>query len=212
MTIDALESNYARLREEVEYSLRSRIPKDIKLHSLTSRVKSLASLEEKAERKGYSSPLEQTPDVVGIRAVVLFMPDIATVAEIVASIFNVVDTSDTIVGSADLSTFGYMSQHFEAYIPKTVTGPRYDELGDIRFEVQVRTLLMDAWANVSQFLGYKDELSIQRSFGAISMRSVVSSLLRTSILNCSSTRQSASAHERAPRLPKMTSCRSTSTP
>jgi len=168
-----LEGDYERLREEAEFALQKRIDaQGIKLHSLTSRVKGLLSLEEKTQRKGYTSPLEQAPDVVGVRVVVLFLPDIFTVADIVNSLFDVVDASDTVEGSADPATFGYMSQHFEANLSAKHTGPRYDGLGNIRFEVQVRTLLMDAWANVSQFLGYKDELSIpaelRRDFHALS--------------------------------------------
>jgi putative GTP pyrophosphokinase len=165
--------DYERLREEAEYALGKRIrAQKIKLHSLTSRVKDLDSLESKAEQKGYAAPLEQAPDVVGVRAVVLFLPDLARVAEIVHSLFDVVDTSDTIEGSGDPATFGYMSQHFDVYLSTRHTGARYEGLGDIRFEVQVRTLLMDAWANVSTFLGYKDELSIppplRRDFHALS--------------------------------------------
>jgi ppGpp synthetase/RelA/SpoT-type nucleotidyltranferase len=168
-----LEADYERLREEAEYAVRKRLDAQaIKLHSLTSRVKGLASLEEKAQRKNYVEPLEQAPDVVGIRVVVLFLPDLSTVAEIVASLFDVVKTSDTVEGSGDPATFGYMSQHYEVYLSAKHTGARYEGLGDIRFEVQVRTLLMDAWANVSQFLGYKDELSIpaelRRDFHALS--------------------------------------------
>ena len=166
-------SDYERVREEAVYVLNKRIDaRGIKLHSLNSRVKELASLEAKAERKGYSSPLEETPDVVGIRVVVLFRADIGQVGEIVDSEFDVVDNSDTVTGADDPSTFGYMSQHFVARLPSTLVGPRYEGLNDYRFEVQVRTILMDAWANVSHYLAYKNESSIpaelRRDFDALS--------------------------------------------
>lgn len=168
-----LEADYGRLQEEAVYTLGTRIKAaGIKLHSLTSRVKTLMSLEEKVQRKGYADPLAQTPDVVGVRAVVLFRSDMAEVAEIVSSEFEVMDVSDTVAGADDPSTFGYMSQHFEARIPSALAGPRYEGLAGIRFEVQVRTLLMDAWANVSHYLAYKGESSIpselRRDFNALS--------------------------------------------
>jgi len=166
-------AGYERLQEEAEFALRSRLEaRKITLHSMTARVKALSSLEDKALRKDYGSPLEQTPDIVGLRVVVLFLSDISAVADIVHDLFDVVDTSEKVEGSADPSTFGYMSQHFEVRIPATLTGPRYEGLPSIRFEVQVRTLLMDAWANVSHFLAYKGESSIppelRRDFFALS--------------------------------------------
>jgi putative GTP pyrophosphokinase len=164
---------FTRLADEALFALKSGLDgSDIKLHSLTTRVKSLASLEEKIQRKAYSAPLQQVTDIVGVRIVVLFLSDLSRVAEIVASTFDVLDADDKVQGVEDPSTFGYMSQHFEAMLPKTHTGPRYDDLLGIRFEVQVRTLLMDAWANVSHHLAYKGESSIppelRRDFHALS--------------------------------------------
>ena len=78
----------------------------------------------------------------------------------VESLFDVLAAEDKVEGVGDPSTFGYMSQHFEATNPDEHTGPRYDRLRGIRFEVQVRTLLMDAWANVSHYLAYKGDASI----------------------------------------------------
>jgi putative GTP pyrophosphokinase len=166
-------ADYQRLQTEAEWILDTRITaKGIKLHTLVSRVKDLPSLEEKAERKGYSSPLEQTPDVVGIRAVVLFRSDMEKVADIVAAEFDIIGISDTVGGVDDPSTFGYMSQHYVARLPDKLVGPRYEGLYDVRFEVQVRTILMDAWANVSHYLAYKGEssipLALRRDFNALS--------------------------------------------
>ena len=102
----------------------------------------------------------------------LFRSDMARVEEIVASDFEVLDVSDTVAGSDDPSTFGYMSQHFEARLPAALTGARYEGLSHHRFEIQVRTILMDAWANVSHYLAYKGEESIptelRRDFNALS--------------------------------------------
>lgn len=155
------EDVYRRLMEEALFTARSEIARaGIKTHSITGRVKTLESLEDKAQRKSYTSPLADTPDVVGVRIVVLFLSDLPKIAEIVRSVFEVVAWEDKIEGEGDSSTFGYMSQHFEVLVPSQHSGPRYDDLRGIRFEVQVRTLLMDAWANVSHYLAYKGEPSI----------------------------------------------------
>src|SRR5947208_10717429 len=51
-------------------------------------------------------------------------------------------------------------------------GPRYDAISGMPFEVQVRTILMDAWANVSHYLDYKGEADVpkplRRDFYALS--------------------------------------------
>jgi len=163
---------FARLKEEVLFALDAELRRaGIKVHTLTGRVKTVDSLREKAERKGYASPLDDAGDIVGVRVVVLFMRDLPTVGAIVRNLFAVHASEDR-VDATDPSTFGYMSQHYEATMRPTHTGPRYDDLRDVRFEVQVRTLLMDAWANVSHYLAYKGESSIpselRRDFFALS--------------------------------------------
>jgi hypothetical protein len=59
-----------------------------------------------------------------------------------------------------------------AKIPAEYVGLRYDEIKDMPFEIQVRTILMDAWANVSHHLDYKGEASVpqelRRDFYALS--------------------------------------------
>ncbi len=164
---------YKRLEEEALFALGQAIESEgIKLHSLTGRVKEVESLKEKAQRKGYKNPLDQAPDIVGARVVVLFMSDLARVDEIVGREFEIVGTEDKVEGDVDPSTFGYMSRHFDVRIPAGHQGPRYEGITEINFEVQVRTLLMDAWANVSHFLAYKGESSIpaelRRDFHALS--------------------------------------------
>ncbi len=41
-------------------------------------------------------------------------------------------------------------------------GPRYDNIKDIQFEIQVRTLAMDAWATISHYLDYKSSSDVPK--------------------------------------------------
>ena len=65
-----------------------------------------------------------------------------------------------------------MSVHFIVQMKQSYVGPRYDEIQGLKAEIQVRTILMDAWANVSHYLDYKGESSIptelRRDFYALS--------------------------------------------
>ena len=134
-------------------------------------MKTLASLEEKAQRKGYGEPL-QLSDIVGARVVVLFLSDLPRTDALIRDTFHVVTSEDKIEGAEDPSTFGYMSHHYDAVLNPAHTGPRYEDLHDLQFEVQARTLLMDAWANVSHYLAYKSNAGIppelRRDFYALS--------------------------------------------
>ena len=161
-----------KLRAEAEWELKEGV-RDlaVKLHSLGSRVKPLDSFIEKASRKGYSDPLVQTEDLVGVRAVCLFRSDLTRLEQHVRERFDVFHEEDTVEGR-DPHTFGYMSVHMNARLRPEHVGPRYDDIKDLVFEVQLRTILMDAWANVSHYLDYKGESSIpsdlRRDFIALS--------------------------------------------
>jgi putative GTP pyrophosphokinase len=62
--------------------------------------------------------------------------------------------------------------HFDARWRDVHVGPRNDDIRAIGFEIQVRTIVMDAWANISHYLAYKGESSIpeelRRDFFALS--------------------------------------------
>lgn len=141
----------------------------IRTHSISFRIKKLESFLEKVARKGYSDPLRQVDDMVGIRVVCLFLHDLDRVGEVVHSTFKVLADEDKLT-KGEPSVFGYMSHHYICRLPWAIL--RYPELRQMRFEVQVRTILMDAWANASHHLFYKGEgdvpVAVARDFYALS--------------------------------------------
>jgi putative GTP pyrophosphokinase len=176
---DALRRGYqeilprlTRLREESEWELHNALqPSGIKLHSLSARVKTEESFVEKAGRKAYANPWDEVEDLVGLRAVCLFRSDLTRLEEIVRGRFEVFREEDTVEGGS-VDSFGYMSVHMNARIHPDRAGPRYSGIMDLPFEIQLRTIVMDAWANVSHYLDYKGESSIppelRRDFLALS--------------------------------------------
>ncbi|MFJ7112227.1 GTP pyrophosphokinase family protein [Streptomyces albogriseolus] len=166
------ESGYRDICTEVTYALERNLKANgIKYHSVTSRVKTLESFLEKIERKQYSDPSAQMDDIAGIRVVCLFLSDLDRVSDIVSSLFEVIAKEDK-VRQERAEVFGYMSHHYVCRLSAAHAGPRYDHLKDLRFEVQVRTILMDAWANTSHYLSYKNEDSVPqdllKDFAALS--------------------------------------------
>jgi GTP pyrophosphokinase len=163
---------YERLKDEVLFALRDGIQKaGIKTHLVHGRVKGLSSLSAKVVNKEYNDPIEEVGDIVGVRVVVLFLSDLPRLDALIKDSFEVLGAED-MVEDGDPASFGYMSVHYRARLSSAHQGPRYNELKGIQFEVQTRTIVMDAWANVSHYLDYKGRSSIpdelRRDFFALS--------------------------------------------
>lgn len=153
---------FKRLEEEVRFSVEAALRnRHIKVHAIQSRVKTLDSFIEKVERKEYADAFNDVPDIVGIRIVCLFLSDLRKIGDALRDVFEVTSEENKIENE-DVASFGYMSIHYICQLGDANSGPRYNSIKDLQFEVQVRTIVMDAWANVSHHLDYKGEASIPR--------------------------------------------------
>lgn len=167
-----LQPGYANLCEEVLYILKSKIKEGgIEIGSFSSRVKNLPSLCEKIERKVYKDPFNEVVDFAGVRVVYLYLSDLEKIEKAIETEFDVVEKQDKAT-SQDTDRFGYGALHYVVKIKKQHSGARYDSLKDLRCEIQVRTILQDAWAIVAHHLSYKNEKDIpkalQRKLNALS--------------------------------------------
>ena len=171
-TFNSMLGRYTDLCGEVGYSLKQGIDvAGVKIHSVSSRPKALESFLGKVDRKKYTEPFAQCEDLAAARVVCLFMSDLDRIRTVIESLFQVISRQDK-VQDGDAATFGYMSQHYICKLSGGHSGPRYDHISDLKFEIQVRTILMDAWANISHYLSYKNEDSVPqdviRDFHAMS--------------------------------------------
>jgi putative GTP pyrophosphokinase len=163
---------YKQLRDEALFILEPAISKrNIKLHSITHRLKGVDSFIDKIQRKESEKPFDDIKDIVGIRVICLFLSDIERVGDVIRESFLILDEDNKVEG-AEVSSFGYMSVHFTVTMKKEHAGPRYDPIANLPLEIQVRTIAMDAWANVSHYLDYKTEKDVpsdlRRDFYALS--------------------------------------------
>lgn len=151
---------YQRLCDEVKYILQKRIKSsDIEIGHLTSRAKTLASFCEKIERKKYQHPLEEISDISGVRIVYLYKSDITRIENLVEEEFNIHERVDKI-SDQGVEKFGYGALHYVVSLKEQHAGARYDDLREVRCEIQIRTILQDAWAIVAHHLSYKHEEDI----------------------------------------------------
>jgi len=124
----------------------------IHVASIESRVKEEDSLAGKLERKGQKyKTLEDITDIIGLRVITFYLDDVEKVASAIEKIFEV-DWENSVDKRKllEIDSFGYMSLH---YICRLQDFP-------YRFEIQLRTALQHAWANMDHDTGYKSGVEI----------------------------------------------------
>ncbi|CAJ1771488.1 hypothetical protein V3429_11740 [Aeromonas jandaei] len=145
------------------------------IHSISSRTKSIDSLRGKINRpeKNYNS-LTDITDIVGIRITTYFSDELDRVSDLIKAEFDV-DNQNSIDKRKSLEPdrFGYMSLHIIAkHKSMRTTLPEYRQFNGIRFEIQIRSILQHAWAEIEHDLGYKSEIEIpdvvRRKFSRLS--------------------------------------------
>lgn len=166
---------YKRLADNLQQALKEfLIENNVSILTIDSRIKSWDTFIEKIERKGYNEPFEQTEDFCGIRIICYYQSDIQIISSIINKEFEVLESQDkeTLLSS---DQFGYRSYHFIIRIPNNwLTAPNYRGLENLKAEIQVRTILMHAWAEIQHKLAYKRENQIEseikRKFSRISAK------------------------------------------
>lgn len=130
--------------------------KGVAFLAVVARVKTLESILEKLARKKYSSAAEVT-DLLGARVILYLESDVEAVCGLLESAFQThpdlgVDKSEELA----VDQMGYRSIHFICELGGRRTA--LDELAQykgLKFEIQVRTVLQHAWAEIEHDRSYK---------------------------------------------------------
>lgn len=155
--------NYESLCQEVAYILNRGLKQaSIQIAAVTARAKSIESFCEKITRKQYNAPLSDITDLAGVRVVYLYKTDRPKIEQIIEKDFKVLEKVDKTDQQED-DRFGYGALHYLVRLGHTSAGARYDDLKSLTCEVQVRTVLQDAWAIVAHHLSYKQEAAVPKS-------------------------------------------------
>lgn len=155
-------SKYEKLSEEVAYILTKNVRmSNIEYASITFRTKTLDSFCEKITRKGYESPIGEITDIAGVRIVYLYLSDRNNLESVIEKEFKVIEKINKI-DKAGADHFGYGAVHYLVKLGKKSSGARYDDLKNFICEIQVRTILQDAWSIVAHHLSYKQESDVPK--------------------------------------------------
>ena len=124
--------------------------------SIESRINGEASLAGKLELKGakYAS-LSDITDIFGMRIITFYTDDVDKVASGVDRLFEV-DWDESVDKRKllQVDSFGYLSLHYVCRVPEF----------PYRFEVQMRTILQHAWANMNHDTGYKSGVEVPAEY------------------------------------------------
>lgn len=156
--------------EEICSTLRSSLGDDkakifLKIHS-EPRLKTIASALGKVSRKGYDNPVVQMTDLIGVRFVVLLSVEIRTISDIIEKCdkWNATVSKDYL-SEIDVNPkiFDYQSWHYEVRPTAQFDYCGQNITPEMCCEVQVRTLLQHAYAELVHDSIYKPSGDVPKS-------------------------------------------------
>jgi putative GTP pyrophosphokinase len=136
----------------------------INVHSITCRTKTAESLLRKIEKKNEYSFLSEITDLAGIRITTYFSDDVDKVIDIIEREFKIdVENSVDKREIADPERFGYISSHHIISLNANRSGlVELKKYADLKIEIQSRSILQHAWAEIEHDLGYKTKVEIPK--------------------------------------------------
>jgi ppGpp synthetase/RelA/SpoT-type nucleotidyltranferase len=134
----------------------------IEYSAITSRAKTLKSSAEKLTRKEYDDPIGEVTDLAGVRVVYLYKSARHAIEKIIESEFDIIEKVDK-VEEQEADRFGLRCASLRSSSwAQIMREPRYDDLKKLVCEIQVRTVLQDAWAIIDHHLSYKQESDVPK--------------------------------------------------
>lgn len=135
---------------------------NLHIHSIAGRTKSKHSLEQKIIGANYKyRDLSEVTDLTGIRIITYYEDEVDQVAAFIRAHFSI-DEENSVDKRKNLAPdrFGYLSLHLIVNLPPQ-NGALPKETGiegqGCKFEIQIRSVLQHAWAEIEHDLAYKNK-------------------------------------------------------
>jgi ppGpp synthetase/RelA/SpoT-type nucleotidyltranferase len=143
----------------------------IKYHSIEARAKEVDEFGKKAAKflesdptkPKYPNPLNDITDMAGVRIITFLPRTVGEVCNIVEKEFEIIERVDKAANLMDEGKIGYQSVHYLVKIrPSDKFMSEYELYRNLTLEVQIRTILQHAWAEMEHDIQYKGEVEIPR--------------------------------------------------
>lgn len=145
----------------------------IALQSVDKRLKKRESLEKKIKLKKKYKKIEEITDICGMRIITYFSDDVDKIASFIKEEFEIDEDNSVDKREIDDPTkFGYVSLHYIVSLKDNRAElPEARRFKDLKVEIQIRTILQHAWAEIEHDLGYKTvgdiPVKVKRSFSRL---------------------------------------------
>lgn len=153
---------YERFKDKLLVLLNELLSREplIHLHSIGGRVKKRDSLMKKIQDKSYTQ-LNDITDICGIRIITYYDEEVDTVARIIENEFEIDPENSVDKRKKALDTFGYLSSHYIVRLrPVRLQLPEYGIFSQCQAEIQIRSIIQHAWAEIEHDLGYKSQKAV----------------------------------------------------
>lgn len=168
-----IRSLYEAFAERTKHLLREILDAyAIKVASIDARAKAVDSFGKKAStrsasdpnRPKYLDPLAEITDLAGVRVIAFFPKTLHDIDRVISTEFDVLERID----KADLlkkeERLGYQSVHYLVKLkPSRANLSEYSRFKGLTAEIQVRTILQHAWAEIEHDIQYKSVETIPSS-------------------------------------------------
>lgn len=131
--------------------------KKLSYHIITCRAKEIDSFKIKIANPKYNDPINQITDLAGIRIISYVEDELVQICKILEETFDI-DKNNSLDKSKELGIdkVGYKSVHYVAKLKNDrLQLPEYSIYENKFFEIQVRTILQHAWAEIEHDRNYK---------------------------------------------------------
>jgi ppGpp synthetase/RelA/SpoT-type nucleotidyltranferase len=128
----------------------------LNIQLVTGRLKDPTSLSLKVSSDSKYQTLSDVTDLVGLRVVTTYEDEIPFIIKQFEEAFKIDEKNTNSNASKSESEFGYTSFHIVISNAKIESFKSYeDRFKDLKAEIQVRTILQHAWAEISHKIDYK---------------------------------------------------------
>ncbi len=139
----------------------------IDYNQLDARVKTPESFIRKIEKKRwkYKNPFKEVTDILALRIVTYYREDIDKIIKVLFREFDIdFDNSVNKLVNLDPDRMGYLSVHYVCKLKNSSLVDMDKNLAEksIAFEIQIRTALQHAWAEIDHKLRYKTLVNIPK--------------------------------------------------
>jgi putative GTP pyrophosphokinase len=160
---ELIKDHYEKLGEIITTRVSNSLFKaGLRANSISYRVKTIESLQQKISRKQHVEELTDIQDLLGVRIVTSFADDVEKVGQLIEQEFDVLFTlSVSKLDYQQEDVFGYPSPHYVVRVARESSMlPEFKLISNLKAELQVRSVLQQAWAELAHEFYYQRETEL----------------------------------------------------